>query len=168
MTARYISPAGEPVGAALFNEPELGQRILMAVKDPLVRWLNKKMLTHAGYRVTVAENGTAAWEALQHDRYDLLVADQFLPKMSGVALLRQLHAASLTLPVIMATAVLPTWDFALNPCLQSVTMLRQPYTNAGLLDMVKKNLPASARVCAENAPLPASSPNTAAVAVLQP
>ena len=50
------------------------------------------------------------------------------------------------LPVIMATGILPTWEFALHPCLQAVRMLRMPYTIDKLLGMVKSILPDSAKV----------------------
>jgi hypothetical protein len=47
----------------------------------------------------------------------------------------------MSLPVIMATNILPTWEFALHPCLQTVTMLRKPYTIDKLLGTVKSVLP---------------------------
>ena len=105
-----------------------------------LRQLNAEVLMEAGYQVDVAENGVAAWAALQLSRYDLLITDQFLPKMSGVELLKKIHDARMTMAVIMATEILPTWEFALHPCLQTVSMLRKPYTIEKFLGMVKSVL----------------------------
>jgi len=49
---------------------------------------------------------------------------------------------------------LPTWEFALHPCLQSVKMLRKPYTMDKLLGMVNSLLPQAAAVRAEMVPVP--------------
>jgi DNA-binding response OmpR family regulator len=105
-----------------------------------LRQLNSEVLMDAGYRVDVADDGNAAWAALQCHNYDLLITGQFLPKVSGVELVKKLHAARMTLPVIMATSILPTWEFALHPFLQAVKMLRKPHTMDKLLGTVKNVL----------------------------
>ena len=118
-----------------------GQRILVVEQEADIRQLNKEVLIDAGYQVDVAEDGASAWDLLQFNRYDLLITDQFLPKVSGVELLKKIHVARMTLPVIMATGIMPTWEFAMHPCLQAVRMLRMPYTIAKLLGLVKSILP---------------------------
>ena len=67
-----------------------------------IRQLNAEVLIDAGYQVDVAEDGASAGGALQRHNYDLLITDQFLPKVSGVELLKKIHVARMTLPVIMA------------------------------------------------------------------
>jgi DNA-binding NtrC family response regulator len=123
-----------------WNKLELGQRILAVEDEEDLRQLNADVLLDAGYRVDVAANGAAAWAALKLHHYDLLITDQFMPKLSGVELLKKIHTAHLTLPVIMATEILPTWEFALHPCLQAVRMLRKPYTIEKFLAAVKDAL----------------------------
>jgi two-component system alkaline phosphatase synthesis response regulator PhoP len=88
----------------------------------------------------VAADGATAWSALKLSKYDLVVTDQFLPKVSGVELLKKIHAARMTLPVIMATRFLPTWDFALHTWLLPVKMLFKPYSSQKLLGTVKSVL----------------------------
>jgi DNA-binding NtrC family response regulator len=105
-----------------------------------LRQLTAEVLIDAGYQVDVAENGGAAWDALQLSKYDLLITDQFMPKVSGVELLKKIHAARMTLPVIMATGFLPTWEFALHTWLQPVEMLLKPYSFEKLLGLVKNVL----------------------------
>lgn len=120
--------------------PPYGQRILVVEKACDLRQLNAEVLIDAGYQVDVADDGAAAWAALQSSQYALLITDQFLPKLSGVELLKKIHCARMPLAIIMVTEILPTWEFALHPCLQAVTMLRKPYTIGKFLGMVKSFL----------------------------
>ena len=144
-----ILTAGSPASAST-----QGRRILVVEEADDVRQLNAEVLIDAGYQVEVAEDGAAAWAALQLHHYDLLITDQFLPKVSGVELLKKIHTARMSLPVIMATAILPTWEFALHPCLQAVTMLRKPYSFEKLLGMVKNVFHGKAGGSTEIAPPP--------------
>jgi DNA-binding response OmpR family regulator len=153
----FVKP-GTPPNAGIHCQCIL---VVEAAED--IRQLNAEVLIDAGYQVDVAEDGEAAWAALQLHRYDLLITDQFLPKVSGVELLKKLHIARLTMPVIMATGILPTWEFALHPCLQSVAMLRKPFTFEKLLGMVKSVLHPTAHVPAETRPATNWQPQSAAV-----
>jgi DNA-binding NtrC family response regulator len=105
-----------------------------------LRQITAEVLIDAGFQVDVAEDGAAAWSALQLSKYDLLITDQLMPKVSGVELLKKIHAANMTLPVIMATGYLPTWEFALHTWLQPVKMLLKPYSFEKLLGLVKNVL----------------------------
>jgi DNA-binding response OmpR family regulator len=152
MTTEFLTPAVETAGGLLQSGPASVQRILVVEEAEDLRQLNAEMLLDAGYQVDAAEEGAAAWAALQLQRYDLLLIGQFLPKVSGVELLKKLHTARMTLPVIMTTEILPTWEFALHPCLQAVKMLRKPYTMDKLLGLVKSVLPQTAGALAERVP----------------
>ena len=150
----FNSPlAGDVAVEFPLSQPDYRQRILVVEDAEDIRQLNAEILMDAGYDVGVAEDGTAAWAALRLDHYDLLLTDQFLPKLSGVELLKKIHTARMTLPIIMVTEILPTWEFALHPCLQSVKMLRKPYTMDKLLGMVKAVLPPTASFRAEMVPM---------------
>ena len=148
MNEHITTPPGKPTHEFIPSQSGCGQRILVVEEEGDIRQLNAEVLVDAGYQVDVAEDGASAWAALQLNRYDLLITDQFLPKVSGVELLKKIHIARMTLPVIMATGILPTWEFALHPCLQAVTMLRMPYTIDRLLGLVKSILPENAKVSA--------------------
>ena len=165
MPVKNFSPAGPPVGALLQSPPDSGLRILVVEDAHDIRQLNAEVLIDAGYEMEVAEDGASAWAALQSTNYDLLITDQFLPKVSGVELLKKLHTARMTLAVIMTTGILPTWELALHPCLQSVTMLRTPYTFEKLLGMVKSVLHATASAPAETTPPPNWQNQSAAIAL---
>jgi DNA-binding NtrC family response regulator len=145
MTAKYISQLDDPLVKPLQHEPNFGRRILVVEDKQDLRQLTAEVLIDAGYRVDVAEDGATAWSALQLSRYDLLITDQFMPKVSGVELLKNIHAAHMTLPVIMATDFLPTWGFALHIWLQPVKMLLKPYSFQKLLSTVENVLQSTDR-----------------------
>lgn len=115
-------------------------RILVVEDDLSIRQLNTEMLKRAGYEVDAAEDGAAAWEALNAGSYDLLITDNVMPKVTGVKLLEKLRAARMALPVIMATGALPTAIFNRCPWLQPAAALLKPYTAAEMLRTVKKVL----------------------------
>jgi two-component system alkaline phosphatase synthesis response regulator PhoP len=140
MTAKYIPHFENPKIKPFQNQPNSGQRILVVEDEHDLRQITAEGLRDAGYQVDVAEDGATAWTALQIYQYDLLFTDQFMPKLSGVELLKKIYAANMTLPTIMATGFLPNWEFTLHPCLQPVKMLLKPYSFQKLLGMVKNLL----------------------------
>jgi two-component system alkaline phosphatase synthesis response regulator PhoP len=142
----------KPPNAPSQHQPNSRQRILVVEADPDLRRLNAEKLIDLGFQVDVAEDGSGAWDALQLDSYDLLITDQHLPKVSGVELLHKIHTARISLPVIMATKIIPTWEFALHPWLLPATMLLKPYTFEKLLRTVKNLLCPTASARTEIAP----------------
>ena len=122
------------------------QRILVVGDETDLRQRSVEVLLEAGYQVDVADDGATAWTALPISHYDLLITDQFLSKLSGVELLKKIHVARMPMPAIMITKILPTWEFTLHPCLQSVMMLQNPYPMGKLLGLVKSVLARTAPV----------------------
>ena len=97
------------------------------------------MLIRSGYQVDAAADGAAGWKALQGNSYDLVITDNFMPKMTGVEMVKKLHAAGMKLPVIMATAMLPQEEFVSHPWLQAVTTLLKPFRANGLVVRSEKD-----------------------------
>ena len=116
----------------------------MVEDDAVIRSLNTEDLKNHGYLVDPVEDAATGWDALQANRYDLLITDQHWPKLSGIELLKNIHDARMTLPVIMVTDILPEREFALHPWIQPASMLLTPNTSKKLLGMVKKALSTSA------------------------
>ncbi len=54
-------------------------RVLVAEDDVAVRTFVTRSLTHAGFSVTDVEDGQQALQALEIERFDLLVADIVMP-----------------------------------------------------------------------------------------
>lgn len=133
-------PSCEPTSIRLACQSNPPERILMVEDDQSIRRLNTEVLLRLGYDVDGAEDGAAAWEALGADDYDLMITDNTMPRLSGVELLKKLHAAHMELPVIMATGTLPQAEFTRHPWLQPAATLLKPYTVEELCRTVKKVL----------------------------
>ena len=115
-------------------------RKLVVEDDIHIRQLSTRMLLRSGYQVDAAEDGEAGWEALQARHYDLLIIDNNRPNLGGVELVKMLHSACMTLPVIMASGAIPTEELNRHPGLQLAATLLKPFTLDELLGTVKKVL----------------------------
>jgi DNA-binding NtrC family response regulator len=122
------------------SQTKPARRILVVEDDVDVRRVNAEVLSRFGYQVDSAEDGAVAWDTLQLNRYDLLVTDNQMPKVSGVELLKKLHAVRMALPVIMATGTLPIEEFTRYPWLQPAATLLKPFTGGELLGAVERVL----------------------------
>jgi DNA-binding response OmpR family regulator len=111
-----------------------------------IRRLNAQALIEKGYHADTASDGAAAWKILQVAKYDLLITDSNMPVLTGVDLLKKLHAAHIVLPVVMATGTSPEMDFMLNPCLRPAAVLLKPYTPDELVQTAREVLRASAAI----------------------
>jgi two-component system OmpR family response regulator len=152
MNGGILLPSGQPAVAALHCRPKPAHRILVVDDDADIRQINAEVLAHSGYHVDAAEDGAAAWDTLQRNKYDLLVTDNDMPKVSGVELLHKLHAAHIALPVILATGSLPKEDLTRFPWIQPVALLIKPYSFHELLGTVRNVLRASEPTSGQAAP----------------
>lgn len=64
-------------------------RILLAEDDDSMRTFLALNLARAGHEVESHGDGDAAWEALQAERYDLLLTDIVMPGVDGIELSRR-------------------------------------------------------------------------------
>jgi two-component system phosphate regulon response regulator OmpR len=122
------------------------RRILVVEDEPDIRRINAVVLHRAGYHVDTAEDGKEGWKAVSHapDSYALLITDHNMPGLTGLALVKKLRDARMTLPVIMATAALPEVDlFDRYPWLQPAVALLKPYSAGELLGTVERVLRAT-------------------------
>jgi two-component system OmpR family response regulator len=62
-------------------------------------------LTELGHAVERATNGEDAIALGLSDRFDMIVLDRMMPGCDGLVVLRRLRAASITLPILMLTAM---------------------------------------------------------------
>ncbi|MCC5840252.1 MAG: response regulator [Opitutales bacterium] len=81
--------------------------ILVADDHPTNVGLLFEMLSHAGYRVLVAENGKAAMERARKGNPDLIILDVMMPEMDGFEACAALKRdpATAAIPIIFATAL---------------------------------------------------------------
>jgi two-component system chemotaxis sensor kinase CheA len=80
-------------------------RILLADDSVTTRSLQHRVLEAAGYEVVPTEDGGEAWDWLQHNLPDLVVADVEMPRMDGLTLCEAIRGSDRLrhLPVILVT-----------------------------------------------------------------
>jgi two-component system chemotaxis sensor kinase CheA len=82
------------------------KRLLVVDDSVTTRTLEKSILEAAGYEVTTAVDGQAAWHILHEQGADLVVSDVEMPQMDGFALTEAIRASKRfqSLPVVLVTA----------------------------------------------------------------
>jgi len=101
-------PVAAPEGSA---ERQLaaafpGARILLVEDEPINQEVSRGLLEDAGLRVDLAEDGEVACALARQQRYDLILMDMQMPRLSGVDAARAIRADSLnrTTPILAMTA----------------------------------------------------------------
>ncbi len=100
-------------------------------------------LTRAGYRVTAVSNGREAIDALGQSRYDLVLSDQQMPKMTGIQLCEHIREMPdhLNTPFILLTAKCMEIDVAhLRQRLGMSAALPKPFSPSELLNSIEESL----------------------------
>lgn len=85
------------------------QHILVVDDDTRLRSLLKRFLREQGFAVSDAQDADTAFEFLNQYKFDLLIVDVMMPKISGIEFLKELRLEN-NVPVIMLTAMGETAD----------------------------------------------------------
>jgi two-component system alkaline phosphatase synthesis response regulator PhoP len=115
-------------------------RALVVDDVPEICRLNGELLMDLDFDVDVAKDGIIAWELIEQNEYDLIITDNCMPRMSGVELLKKLHASRKFIPTVMATGTMPAEEVTCQPWFQIVTTLIKPYTLEEFLTAVKRTI----------------------------
>lgn len=96
------------------------EHILIADDEKEILSLLRLYLENAGYRVSEALDGEAAYSLIQNEEFDLAILDIMMPKLNGYALIRRIREHN-NLPIIILSAKkmrpptkLWVWDWALT------------------------------------------------------
>jgi len=81
-----------------------GQCILVVEDEPKIREGLKDFLDFHGFEVVCAEDGLAAERMVAERRFDLILLDLMLPRISGEQLCLKWRQQGLRLPILMLTA----------------------------------------------------------------
>lgn len=76
-------------------------RVLLVDDEPIFLKSMDKVLSARGYEVGTVGSGPEALEALQFKKYDVVVLDQRMPGMDGLATLERIRKQHALLPVIL-------------------------------------------------------------------
>jgi CheY-like chemotaxis protein len=119
------------------------QTILIVDDEEDIRTLYKEVLEQTGYTVTTADSGTACLQALQQKKYDLVLLDMFMPKMSGRETLQQIinnPQTKQTKIAFLSVAQLKKEHKEELKFLGAVDYINKPIENKELVERVKKIL----------------------------
>ncbi len=111
-------------------------RLLVVDDDECMRTMLILALEGAGYRVDTANDGVEGLELLRANKYDLLISDNQMPRLTGLEMIKQLHSERITLPIIMASGTLRPKD-VVDLDVPVVKVLTKPYSLLDLLALVK-------------------------------
>jgi PAS domain S-box-containing protein len=95
--------ATEATGAALI--PRGVERVLLVDDEEDMADMGRQMLRHLGYQVTASTDSGEALELFRRDpfRFDLVITDQTMPRMTGMELAREILAIRQDMPIILCT-----------------------------------------------------------------
>jgi two-component system OmpR family response regulator len=104
-----------------------GAHILVVDDDPHIREVMRFALTKAGYRVSEAANGSAAYAMIGADPPALVVLDIIMPEDDGLTLCRKIRAES-RLPIIFVSSRDDELDRVLGLELGADDYLTKPFS----------------------------------------
>ena len=86
---------------------QLNTKVLLVEDSKLLRLVNERTLTKAGYTVTTAADGEEGLRFAQEKLPDVILLDMLLPKLSGPDVLRKLKESPATaaIPVIVLSSL---------------------------------------------------------------
>ena len=142
---KYDAPVEATVSTQAPNYSVLGNRQVLVAEDvELNQFLAKHIMQAWGFDVTIADNGRKAIDALAAKDFDLILMDIQMPEMDGISAtqyIRQLpdaRKAGIPIIALTANALKGDSDTYINAGMNDY--LSKPFTEAGLFNIIKKNL----------------------------
>ncbi|HKT18280.1 MAG TPA: ATP-binding protein [Stellaceae bacterium] len=122
-----VNPA-EIAGLAVAEPVQRHLRVLIAEDNPVNQHVARAILTKAGHRIDIAQNGYQAVEAARSGRYDLVLMDIEMPDLGGLEAtkrIRALRPPQRDVPIIAVTA-------------HALAGAREQFLIAGMNDYISK------------------------------
>ena len=80
------------------------KKILIVDDDSTHRFMLGDILSRRGFEISEAEDGLVAIEKVQKQKFDLILMDIHMPKVSGLEVLVEIKSYNLNIPVILMSA----------------------------------------------------------------
>src|SRR5262245_6261412 len=149
-------------------------RVLVIDDDHAVRAAIMSVLEHQGLEVLAVEDGQCGIEALQGQKFDIIIVDIFMPGMDGLESIRAFKRYAPSVPVIAISGFMfrdssrPAPDFlAMATKLGAAYSLHKPFRATHLLRSEERcltNLPAPPPAAAKASAMPAAASTPDAIA----
>jgi CheY-like chemotaxis protein len=124
-------------------------RILVIEDEELVRLTITHMLEGAGHEVSIAADGEEGLRQFRQNTPDLVICDVFMPRKSGIAVLKALREANADVPVIVMSGgspspmrgeTAPVDHLELAQLLGAAGTISKPFRASELIGMVQRYL----------------------------
>ncbi|RJR48534.1 MAG: response regulator [Desulfobacteraceae bacterium] len=120
------------------------KEILVADDDFGMRDMLSQVLSMKGFNVTLAKDGEDSLDRMRDRRFDLLITDVSMPRLTGLQVLKKMKEEGRSERVIVMTGD-PIRHSELGSDLQPVfTLLQKPFPIRSFLDVVNSALSRSA------------------------
>ena len=118
------------------STPRRGLKVLVAEDEPLAALVIEDVLVSEGHDVALAQDGAAALEMAAAQRFDVLLTDLAMPRVTGLELIRQLRQTQPQLPVVVMTGFLSPHaaQELRSQARPPVALLQKPFEINRLLD----------------------------------
>lgn len=103
-------------------------RALVVEDEPDIREVIRRMLQARGLEVDAHSDGATAARAFQPGRYDLLITDHVMPRVSGLDLGREVRARDAAVPIIFVVGACPP-ELRAQMDELAAHVLHKPFTN---------------------------------------
>jgi len=118
----------------------MNTRILLIEDEHSVASVIKKALMEDQYEVSLAMDGTSAWDHISRFTYDLFILDVMLPGGNGMDLCRKIRQQGIRTPVLMLTALGSVDNIVMGLDAGADDYLTKPFKIAELLARVRSLL----------------------------
>ncbi|WP_309398223.1 hybrid sensor histidine kinase/response regulator [Cerasicoccus maritimus] len=134
-------PASVPISAAT-ESPSTLRALLVDDEAPLVE-VTRALLTIRGYQVDAFHDPLQALECFQENpsAYDIALCDYSMPRMNGVALIKELHQLAEQLPCVLVTGNMDEVQADVIEQDPRISVLLKPYKHEELVSAMADVLP---------------------------
>ncbi len=120
------------------HETRAGEAEILVVEDDIqVARFIERVLSADGYQVTVARDGAEALPGILKSPPDLVLTDVIMSTMSGPAMVQQLRAHEVDVPVIFMSGYTDDRLKASGFDPQLITLIRKPFTAVELITQIQ-------------------------------
>ncbi len=112
------------------------RKILVVDDESSIRCLLTDVLSEKGFEVTEAKDGQDSLEKMAISNFDLVITDIHMPRLDGIAMLKQMEKAGRKEKVIIMTANPSDKRILCADMSRVVTQLLKPFRIDNFLDVV--------------------------------
>jgi two-component system nitrogen regulation response regulator NtrX len=122
----------------------MSKKVLVVDDDPTIRTILNDYLTTLGFEVLHADDGHKGWEIFKMQQPQMVIADIFMPGMTGVELLEKIKASDQPAPVVLISGVQLSEAEVQMQRERADGFLEKPYMFWQLKELIAKLLPDAA------------------------